>query len=68
MRYLTALILAGALFVGGTPALAMPVWHPPSVLCERIETARENPKARRWLRHLPFTTIDCSGGTPQQDR
>ena len=69
MKTLIGLILVAALFVGGTvQAAPSKAWHPPTVLCERISTARENPKAMRWLRHLPFTTIDCSGGGPgQQD-
>ncbi len=70
MKTLIGLILVVALFVGGTvPTLATPskAWHPPTVLCERLETARENPKVRRWVQRLPFTTIDCSNGTPQPD-
>lgn len=70
MKTLLGLILAGALFVGGAvPVLATPrhAWHPPTVLCERLETIRENPKALRWAQRLPFTTIDCSVPTPNPD-
>jgi hypothetical protein len=64
MRFLIAIILAGALFIGGVPALAAPPWGYPQGLCNAPDP-RVHP-GHPIRTHLPFVTIDCSGGGGDQ--